>query len=70
MRKILSTGKAPTFKKYALSQGVETDHCGYPAGMAFDEHLGKGMQAAETIQDETRICLRAIDSVLAEGAAR
>jgi 2-iminobutanoate/2-iminopropanoate deaminase len=66
VRKILSTDKAPTFKKYALSQGVETDSYVFTAGMAFDEHLGTRMEAAQTIQDETRICLRAIDSILAE----
>jgi 2-iminobutanoate/2-iminopropanoate deaminase len=66
VRKILSTDKAPTFKKYALSQGVETESYVFTAGMAFDEHLEKRMEAAESIQDETRICLRAIDSVLAE----
>lgn len=66
MRRILRSTNAPTFDLSPISQGVETDELVFVVGMAVDEKTGTRMREAVTIEDETRIALEAIGTVLAE----
>lgn len=66
MRRTLYTENAPTFSNSPLSQGIETDAFVFVVGMAVDDQAGTRMKEAETVEEETRICLESIGAVLAE----
>lgn len=66
MRRVLRTENAPTFDRSPLSQGVETDQLVFVVGMAVDEASDTRIKEAVTVEDETRIALEAIRTVLGE----
>ncbi len=66
MRRVLVSHNAPSFSRSPLSPGIETEQFVFAVGMAVDEQTGTRMEAAVTVEDETRICLGALDAVLKE----
>ncbi len=69
MRRVLVSDKAPSFSGSPLSPGIETEQFVFAVGMAVDERTGTKMEAAESVEDETRICLDALDAVLREAGS-
>jgi 2-iminobutanoate/2-iminopropanoate deaminase len=65
MRRIIRVPEGPQYDdSYPLSQGVETESLVFANGMAFDNETRTRMAAADSIADETRIVLDAIDAML------
>jgi len=65
MRRIIRVPEGPQYdESYPLSQGVETESLVFANGMAFDNETRTRMAAADSIADETRIVLDAIDAML------
>lgn len=54
------------YSSAGLSSGTSTDKFVYAAGLALDQATMKRRTDAETIADETRICLENIGIILAE----
>jgi 2-iminobutanoate/2-iminopropanoate deaminase len=54
------------FSSAGVSSGVATDVFVYAAGLAIDAETGSRRANAETIGDETRICLENVATILAE----
>ncbi len=66
MRRVLVSDKSPSFADSPLSPGIETEQFVFAVGMAVDEETGSKMDAAATVEDETRICLEGLEAVLGE----
>ncbi|MEQ9244093.1 RidA family protein [Roseovarius indicus] len=49
-----------------VSRGVATEHFVYAAGLAIDGATMRRVPEADTIENETRICLQRIEDTLAE----
>jgi len=63
---VLTTDRAPAFPGGPLSQGIETDDFVFTVGVAWDDKAGRRSASADSVEEETRISLEAIGSVLAE----
>lgn len=65
-----SSGREPTFlhsnNAAGVSRGVVTDHFAYASAVAIDVKTMKRLAAADTVGDETRICLEQIENTLKE----
>jgi 2-iminobutanoate/2-iminopropanoate deaminase len=66
MTQFINPVDQPDFTKYGLSLGAATETLVFAAGMASDTENGGRLPGTETIADETRVCLRMIEAVLAE----
>jgi 2-iminobutanoate/2-iminopropanoate deaminase len=67
--KFLNPSDAPDFTKFGLSLGASTGDMVWAAGMALDTEKGERLADADTVANETRICLRQIESCLHEVGA-
>jgi 2-iminobutanoate/2-iminopropanoate deaminase len=66
MTRLLNPEGQPDFRPYGLSLGADTPHYVFAAGMACDTVNGTRMKEADTIANETRICLEMVDATLRE----
>ena len=66
MRRILRKEEGEHFSEYPLSHGVETETLVFVAGMAFDYDTKSRLKEAETVEQETKICLDEIGQLLAQ----
>ncbi|GAA1695848.1 RidA family protein [Microbacterium sediminicola] len=70
MRRIIRVPEGPQYDdSYPLSQGVETETMVFANGMAFDNETRTRMADAVSIQDETRLCLDALQAILADAGS-
>ncbi|HTW87335.1 MAG TPA: RidA family protein [Candidatus Binataceae bacterium] len=54
------------YPRYGLSPGVATNGFVFAGGMALDLNTLKRLPEADTIANETRLCLKEIEGILAE----
>ncbi|HTW87333.1 MAG TPA: RidA family protein [Candidatus Binataceae bacterium] len=66
MTEFLNPRELGDFASAGLSSGTATDVFVYAAGLALDPKTLRRRADAKTIADETRICLRNIEAILAE----
>jgi 2-iminobutanoate/2-iminopropanoate deaminase len=66
MTQFLNPVGQPDFRKFGLSLGAATEELVFAAGMAADTENGGRLSGTDTVADETRVCLRMVEAVLAE----
>lgn len=66
MTTFINPADQPDFTRFGLSLGVATDNLVFAVGQANDTENRRRMEEADTVENETRICLRMIESVLKE----
>jgi 2-iminobutanoate/2-iminopropanoate deaminase len=69
MTKFINPSDAPDFTRFGLSLGATTGDMVWAVGMALDTDKLDRLEEADTVGNETRICLRQIESCLREAGA-
>lgn len=69
MTKFINPPDCPDFRNVGLSLAAMTGDLVWAAGMASDRETNARMAEADTVANETRICLRQIESCLKEAGS-